>query len=36
MTVAEINALAAELGYTISGSTKAARVSSFLTAQEGV
>lgn len=33
MTVAEITALATELGYSISGSTKAAKIESFLNAQ---
>lgn len=33
MTVAEINVLATELGYSISGTTKAAKITSFLNAQ---
>lgn len=33
MTVAEIKTLAVELGYTISGATKAALITSFLTEQ---
>lgn len=34
MTVAQIEALAETLGYTLSGSTKAEKIAAFLTAQE--
>lgn len=34
MTIAEIQALAAELGYSISGTLKADIIASFLAAQE--
>lgn len=34
MTVAKITALAQELGYTISGANKAAKIASFLAAQQ--